>query len=70
MTFHNSVRARIVGPRGRPQASAESRAQTLENGMRKLLSMAHGLNLSEAIAEAAHRFFTLAVSNGFGTRLP
>ncbi|EGG01140.1 uncharacterized protein MELLADRAFT_92647 [Melampsora larici-populina 98AG31] len=66
------LRARIVGPRGRPQASAESRAQTLENGLRNLLSMAHGLNLSEVIAESAHRFFTLALSNGFvmGRRSP
>ncbi|WAQ81701.1 hypothetical protein PtA15_2A12 [Puccinia triticina] len=61
------LRARIGGPRGRPQPSAESRAETLAQGMRKLTYMAHGLRLGDSIAESAHRFYTLAVSNGFVT---
>ncbi|KAA1125027.1 transcription factor TFIIIB subunit brf1 [Puccinia graminis f. sp. tritici] len=66
------LRARIGGPRGRPQQSAESRAETLAQGMRKLTAMAHALRLGDSIAESAHRFFTLAVSNGFvmGRRSP
>jgi transcription factor IIIB subunit 2 len=34
--------------------------------MRKLSALAHALRLGDSIAESAHRFFTLAVSNGFG----
>ncbi|PLW14140.1 hypothetical protein PCANC_18095 [Puccinia coronata f. sp. avenae] len=66
------LRARIGGPRGRPQQSAESRAETLAKGMRKLSALAHALRLGDSIAESAHRFFTLAVSNGFvmGRRSP
>ncbi|KAH9461731.1 hypothetical protein H4Q26_009922 [Puccinia striiformis f. sp. tritici PST-130] len=66
------LRARIEGPRGRPQQSAESRAETLAKGMRKLTALAHALRLGDSIAESAHRFFTLAVSNGFvmGRRSP
>ncbi|KAA1134543.1 transcription factor TFIIIB subunit brf1 [Puccinia graminis f. sp. tritici] len=50
------LRARIGGPRGRPQQSAESRAETLAQGMRKLTAMAHALRLGDSIAESAHRF--------------
>ncbi|CAH7685967.1 transcription initiation factor IIIB chain BRF [Phakopsora pachyrhizi] len=68
----NELRARTVGPRGRPQQSTESRTQTLENGLRKLMSLTQALRLPDSIAESAHRFFTLAVSNGFvmGRRSP
>ncbi|KNZ45254.1 hypothetical protein VP01_832g3 [Puccinia sorghi] len=59
------LRARVGGPRGRPQQSAESRAETLAKGMRKLSALAQALKLGDSIAESAHRFFTLAVSNGF-----
>jgi len=66
------LRARVGGPRGRPQQSAESRAETLAKGMRKLSALAQALRLGDSIAESAHRFFTLAVSNGFvmGRRSP
>ncbi|MBW0474835.1 hypothetical protein O181_014550 [Austropuccinia psidii MF-1] len=61
----HELRTRIVGPRGRPQQSAESRAQTLEKAMSKLLALTSALKLGDSVAESAHRFFTLALSNGF-----
>ncbi|KLO10354.1 hypothetical protein SCHPADRAFT_916374 [Schizopora paradoxa] len=59
-----STHARMGGPFGNRGAS-ESREQTIQNASRKIHGVAHTLRLSEVIAAAAIRLYTLAVEHKF-----
>ncbi|KAK9484400.1 Brf1-like TBP-binding domain-containing protein [Lipomyces starkeyi] len=49
----------------RKNGSWESREQTLANGKRRIMNLAHALKLPEFIGEAANRWFQLAVTHNF-----
>ncbi|KAG6371687.1 BRF1-domain-containing protein [Boletus reticuloceps] len=59
-----STHARMSGPFGK-RGSAESREQTIANASRKIQSLATALRLSEVVALAATRLYTLAVEHKF-----
>ncbi|KAN0100867.1 Cyclin-like protein [Tylopilus felleus] len=59
-----STHARMSGPFGK-RGSAESREQTIANASRKIQSLATALHLSEVVALAATRLYTLAVEHKF-----
>ncbi|KAF9164029.1 transcription factor TFIIIB subunit brf1 [Mortierella sp. AD010] len=56
--------ARTMGP-GRRQTSQESREKTLDAARRRITAMAVALKLNENHAEAAQRYFNLAITNNF-----
>ncbi|KAF8559363.1 BRF1-domain-containing protein [Imleria badia] len=59
-----STHARMSGPFGK-RGSAESREQTIANASRKIQSLATALHLSDVVALAATRLYTLAVEHKF-----
>ncbi|KAI6031990.1 hypothetical protein PISMIDRAFT_675959 [Pisolithus microcarpus 441] len=59
-----ATRARLSGPFGN-RGSSESREQTIANANRKIQSFAAALRLSEVVALAATRLYTLAVEHKF-----
>ncbi|KIJ68696.1 hypothetical protein HYDPIDRAFT_125582 [Hydnomerulius pinastri MD-312] len=59
-----STHARMSGPFGN-RGSSESREQTIANASRKIQSFAAALRLSEVVALAATRLYTLAVEHKF-----
>ncbi|KAF9229608.1 BRF1-domain-containing protein [Gyrodon lividus] len=61
---HGSTHARMSGPFGN-RGSSESREQTIANASKKIQSLAAALHLSEVVALAATRLYTLAVEHKF-----
>ncbi|KAG9314612.1 BRF1-domain-containing protein [Chiua virens] len=59
-----STHARMSGPFGK-RGSTESREQTIANASRKIQSLAAAFHLSEVVALAATRLYTLAVEHKF-----
>ncbi|KAI6136878.1 BRF1-domain-containing protein [Pisolithus sp. B1] len=59
-----ATRARLSGPFGN-RGSSESREQTIANASRKIQSFSAALRLSEVVALAATRLYTLAVEHKF-----
>ncbi|KAI6133299.1 BRF1-domain-containing protein [Pisolithus croceorrhizus] len=59
-----ATRARLNGPFGN-RGSSESREQTIANASRKIQSFSAALRLSEVVALAATRLYTLAVEHKF-----
>ncbi|KZT64517.1 BRF1-domain-containing protein [Daedalea quercina L-15889] len=59
-----ATRARMGGPFGN-RGSSESREQTIANASRKIQQVASALRLSEVVALAATRLYTLAVEHKF-----
>ncbi|KAI6045085.1 BRF1-domain-containing protein [Pisolithus marmoratus] len=59
-----ATRARLSGPFGN-RGSNESREQTIANASRRIQSFAAALRLSEVVALAATRLYTLAVEHKF-----
>jgi len=59
-----STHARMSGPFGN-RGSSESREQTIANASRKIQSFASALRLSDIVALAATRLYTLAVEHKF-----
>ncbi|KAI6153338.1 BRF1-domain-containing protein [Pisolithus tinctorius] len=59
-----ATRARLSGPFGN-RGSSESREQTIANASRRIQSFAAALRLSEIVALAATRLYTLAVEHKF-----
>ncbi|KAI0731492.1 BRF1-domain-containing protein [Fomitopsis betulina] len=59
-----ATRARMGGPFGN-RGSSESREQTIANASRKIQQVANALRLSEVVALAATRLYTLAVEHKF-----
>ncbi|KAK9451237.1 Brf1-like TBP-binding domain-containing protein [Limtongia smithiae] len=57
--------ARNLGGGFRKNGSWESREQTLANGKRRIMNLAHVLNLAEYVGEAGNRWFQLAVTQNF-----
>ncbi|KAK9466302.1 Brf1-like TBP-binding domain-containing protein [Lipomyces arxii] len=57
--------ARNTGGGFRKNGSWESREQTLTNGKRRIMNLAHALKLPDFIGDVANRWFQLAVTQNF-----